>query len=63
MQYWWWLIAVLLYLSVLVAYSIITKITLEKGATTSPYADNLFFAIASVVTLSIMPLVKTNVYG
>lgn len=63
MQYYWWLIAVLLYLSVLVTYAIVIKIALKEGETASPYADNLFFAIASVVTLSIIPLVKTNVYG
>ena len=63
MQYYWWLIAVLLYLSVLVIYAVVTKIALKEGETAYPYADNLFFAIASVVTLSIIPLVKTNIYS
>lgn len=62
MNYVWWLIIMLMYLSTLVIYGLLNKILLPKGQS-STAADAVFFAMASVVTLSAITIVKGNVYG
>ena len=61
MYYYYWLIAVFLYLGILTLYVILMKAvtTREKDEKSS---DAIFFAIASIVTLSIMPLLRSNLY-
>jgi hypothetical protein len=52
----------LMYLSTLVIYGLLNKILLPKGQS-STAADAVFFAMASVVTLSAITIVKGNVYS
>jgi len=62
MYYYWWLIILFLYLGILLLYVILTYI-IRSGEKKSVEADTVFFAIASIVTLSVVPLVKSNLYG
>ena len=62
MYYLWWLIAIFLYLAVLASYIILMG-WINPDNESNRQADGIFFAIASVVTLSIIPLLKVNIYG
>lgn len=61
MYYYWWLIAVSLYLGILLLYVSLTYIITE-GNNRATAADGVFFGVASIVTLSIVPLIKVNIY-
>ena len=62
MYYYWWLIAILLYLFILSLYVVLIYIV-SDSTSEAKSADAVFFAIASVVTLTVLPLVRMNVYG
>lgn len=62
MYYYWWLIAVFLYLGILTLYALLMAV-MRDGEPKSNSSDSVFFAIASVVTLSMVPLMKENLYG
>jgi hypothetical protein len=61
MYYYWWLVAMALYLGILVLYGVISAIVANPSQRTN--GDAVFFAIASVVTLSVVPLLKENLYS
>lgn len=63
MFYLWWLIIVVMYLGILLFYAILVFVITPNDRSDSLKADTVFFAICSIVTLSIMPLIRVNIYG
>jgi hypothetical protein len=57
MVYIWWMIMILMYVVVLVTYGLVSKMFDSDSSA----ADNVFFAVASVITLSVVPLIKSNI--
>lgn len=61
MYYYWWFVAMFLYLGILTIYGLLSALISGSGERSS--GDTVFFAIASIVTLSVVPLIKENLYG
>jgi hypothetical protein len=59
MAYLWWAVVVMLYIMILVTYGLISKLLLKDGES-SVAADAVFFAVASVITISAIPLINGN---
>lgn len=59
MIYLWWAVSIGLYIIILTLYVFLSRIV-AKDDPTDASADNLFFAVASVITLSAMGIVKFN---
>jgi len=62
MYYIWWIFSIFLYIFILVSYAGITRYIAESDDSTR-IPDSIFFAVTSIITLSIIPLVKVNLYG
>lgn len=61
MYYYWWLISIFMYLFVLLIYVIGTYVFFNDDKIAG--IDTVFFGITSIITLSIIPLIKINIYG
>lgn len=61
MYYYWWLVSIMMYLMVLLVYVIGTYMFFGDHKITG--TDTVFFGITSIITLSIIPLIKINIYG
>jgi hypothetical protein len=61
MYYYWWLVSIMMYLMVLLIYVIGTYIFFGDHKISG--VDTVFFGITSIITLSIIPLIKINIYG
>lgn len=61
MYYYWWLVSIILYLFVLLIYVVGSYLFFGDHKISS--IDTVFFGIASIITLSVIPLMKINIYG
>jgi hypothetical protein len=58
MEYFWWLVIVFTYLLVLLTYVIVTHIITKDDTDRLTSIDTVFFGITSVITISLMPILK-----
>ena len=61
MYYYYWLAVTLFYLCILTTYAILSLL-IKNPDEPAGKGDTVFFAIASVVTLSIVPLMRESLY-
>lgn len=61
MYYYWWLISIFTYLMVLLIYVVGSHVLFGEHRING--MDTVFFGITSIITLSIVPLIKMNIYG
>lgn len=61
MYYYWWLVSILFYLFILLVYVLGSFYIFEDKRLGG--IDTVFFGVTSIITLSIIPLIKINVYG
>lgn len=61
MYYYWWLIIIFMYLAVLLIYIIASFYVFNDRRISG--IDQVVFGITSIITLSIIPLIKINIYG
>lgn len=60
MEYFWWLIIIFTYLTVLMVYIISTHMITRDVKDRLTGIDTVFFGVTSVITISLMPLLKYN---
>jgi hypothetical protein len=60
MEYFWWLVIIFTYLSVLLIYIIVTHVITNDENDRLTGIDTVFFGITSVITISLMPLLKSS---
>lgn len=63
MAYYWWIIAIILCISILTLYAVILDFTFDEPTPQIEASKTIFFAVTSIITLSIIPLIKINLYG
>ena len=61
MYYYWWLVVILIYLLILLVYVVVSYFVFDDKRISG--MDQLVFGITSIITLSIIPLIKINIYG
>lgn len=61
MYYYWWLIIIYIYLFILLAYIIVSYYVFDDRRISG--IDQLFFGVTSIITLSVIPIIKINIYG
>lgn len=58
MKYIWWVAIIIIYIFTLVAYAVISQKFFTEEDKTFSEVDTIFFGVASIITISIMPLIK-----
>ena len=62
MFYYWWIIYILLYIFVLILYTVIMEYVFDEPFTKLDSAKTVFFAVTSIITLSVVHILKINLY-
>jgi len=57
MKYVWWFVVIIIYLITLLTYALIDHLVFDKDDKLTG-GDAIFFGVASVITISLIPLIR-----